>query len=52
LREVERYTKAADQMRMARSAMAKTTLGEQKAKEGVKPDPAEVSKPLKALAKN
>jgi integrase len=51
LREVERYTKAADQMRMAQSAMAKTTLGEQKAKESVKPDAAEVSKPLKALAK-
>jgi integrase len=52
LREVERYTKAADQIRMARSAMAKTTMGEQKAKESVKPEPAKVSKPLKVLTKN
>ena len=51
LREVERYTKAADQVRMARSAMAKT-ISEQKAKESVKPEPAKVSKRLKALAKN
>jgi integrase len=52
LREVERYTKAADQMRMARSAMAKTAAREQTGTESVKPDPVEVSKPLKALAKN
>jgi integrase len=52
LREVERYTKAADQMRMARSAMAKTASAEQTGTQSVKPDPVKVSKPLKALAKN
>ena len=30
LREVERYTKAADQARMARNAMARGTSGQQK----------------------
>ena len=49
LREIERYTRAADQARMARSAMAKTASREQTGVESVKPDPSEVSKPLKTL---
>jgi integrase len=49
LREVERYTRAADQMRLAKAAMAKA--GEQNRTRSVKPDPAEVSNPLKNLAK-
>jgi integrase len=44
LMEVERYTKAADQVRLARAAM------ERIANESVKPDPDEVSKPLTHLA--
>ena len=51
LREVERYTKAADQARMARSAMAKTAVREQTEATGVKLGVSEVSKPLMALAK-
>ena len=51
LREVERYTKAVDQARMARSAMAKTTAGEQTEAESVKLEPSQVSNPLKGLAK-
>jgi integrase len=51
LREVERYTKAADQVRMAKSAMAKTTTAEQTGTQSVKPDPVKVSNPLKILTK-
>ena len=46
LKEVERYTKRADQRRLAREA-----LGEQNASENVKSDPPEVSNPLNCLAK-
>jgi hypothetical protein len=49
LREIERYTRAADQARMARSAMAKTAAQEQTGMESVKPDAAEVLQPLKTL---
>jgi hypothetical protein len=45
LKEVERYTKAADQARLARTAMERIGV------ETVKPEPARVSKPLKQLAK-
>jgi integrase len=45
LKEVERYTKAADQVRLARSAMER--IGNQ----SVKAEPAEVSKPLTTLPK-
>ena len=50
LREVERYTKAADQARMARNAMAKTAAREQTEVKSVEPEWSAVSKPLKALA--
>jgi len=49
LREIERYTRAADQARMARSAMAKTVAQEQTGMKSVKPDAGEVSNPLKTL---
>jgi integrase len=53
LREVERYTKAADQARLAKAALAKTVAAaEQTGTQSVKPDPAKVSKPLKVLPKN
>jgi integrase len=45
LKEVERYTKAADQARLARAAM------ERIANESVKAEPPEVSKPLMRLEK-
>jgi integrase len=45
LKEVERYTKAADQARLARAAMERIGT------ESVKAEPAEVSKPLKSLPK-
>jgi integrase len=45
LREVERYTRAADQKRLAVSAMDRT------ANRSVKPEPTEVSNPLKVLGK-
>jgi integrase len=45
LSEVQRYTKAADQARLARAAM------ERIGNESVKPEPGEVSKPLEPLAK-
>jgi integrase len=48
LKEIERYTRAADQRRLAREAL----LGEQTGSESVEPDRSRVSKPLKALAKN
>ena len=46
LQEVERYTKAADQARLARAALERIS------NEVVKPAPLEVSKPLKQLTKN
>jgi integrase len=48
LKEVERYTRAADQHRLAREAL----LGEQIGTESVDPDRSRVSKPLKGLQKN
>jgi integrase len=52
LREVERYTKAADQLRLARAAMARTTAArEQSGTETVKPDRVRVSNPLSPLRK-
>jgi integrase len=45
LKEVERYTKGADQARLARAAM------ERIGNESVKPEPGEVSKPLKQWTK-
>jgi integrase len=45
LKEVEHYTRSADQARLARAAM------ERIANESVKPEPAKVSKPLKQLPK-
>jgi integrase len=48
LKEVERYTKAADQKRLAREAL----LGEQIGTEGVETERSRVSKALKVLAKN
>jgi integrase len=49
LREIERYTRAADQASMARRAMAKTAAREQSGMESVKPDANKVSNPLKKL---
>jgi integrase len=45
LKEIERYTKAADQARLARTAMERIGT------ETVKPEPAPVSKPLRQLPK-
>jgi integrase len=45
LKEVERYTRAADQARLARAAMERT------GNQSVKPEPGEVSNPLKQLQK-
>jgi len=45
LKEVERYTEAADQVRLARAAI------ERFGSESVKPEPVEVSKPLNGLPK-
>src|SRR5262249_28219052 len=50
LKEVERYTKAADQARLARAAMARAL--NETGTATVKPNPGEVSKPLKLLRKN
>ena len=50
LSEVQRYTKAVDQARLARAAMARTATREQSATESVKPNPRKVSNTLKALA--
>jgi hypothetical protein len=47
LREVEHYTRAADQARLAKAAMAKA--GEQNRMKSVEPDAAEVSKSFKHL---
>jgi len=50
LREIERYTKAADQARLARAAMARAIDENETGSTSVKPDPGPVSKPLKSLA--
>jgi integrase len=50
LKEVERYTRNADQARLARAAMARTL--NETGTATVKPDPDEVSKPLRILRKN
>ena len=42
LKEIERYTKAADQRRLAREAL----LGEQTGANGVKPEPSEINLPV------
>jgi integrase len=47
LKEVERYTKAADQARLAREAMTRMAGKNETGSTSVKPDAAEVSKPLK-----
>jgi integrase len=51
LREVEHYTRAVDQVRLAKSAFAKTATAEQTGTQSVKPDPAKVSNLLKTLTK-
>jgi len=52
LREVERYTKAADQARLAQAAMARTTKAREQSRTNVvKRDRARVSKPLATLGK-
>jgi integrase len=52
LREIERYTKAADQARLAQAAMARTAKArEQSRTKTVKPDPVRVSRPLASLKK-
>jgi integrase len=51
LREVERYTRAADQARMAQSAMAKTAAREQTRSNSVKVEGDRLSKPLMQLEK-
>jgi hypothetical protein len=45
LKEIQRYTSAADQARLARAAL------ERMGNRSVKSEPGEVSKPLKPLAK-
>jgi integrase len=51
LREVERYTKAVEQVGLAKKVSAKTAAQENKSGYGVSnPDPTEVSNPLKVLA--
>jgi integrase len=52
LEMVEHYTRKFDQARLAREAMAKKAAREQTGSESVKSQPAAVSKPLSALAKN
>ena len=45
LKEIVRYTKAADQARMARAARARTaSQREQSVADGVRPEPTEVSR--------
>jgi integrase len=51
LKEIERYTRAVNQAKLARDSMAKLMPGEQNGTGGVKTVPAKVSKPLKALPK-
>lgn len=50
LKEIERYTRAADQRRLAREALLGP--GEQIGTDGVEPERSRVSKPLKVLRKN
>jgi integrase len=52
LKEIERYTNAADQELLARKAMSKTAGSEQNEAETVKGDRSRLSKPLLALEKN
>jgi len=51
LKEVEHYTRAVDQARLARAAMERRALAERIANESVKPESGEVSKPLNQLPK-
>jgi integrase len=54
LKEIERYTKAADQKRLAQAAMARAMAAvgrEQSGTEAVKPDESPVSNPLRLQAK-
>jgi integrase len=51
LQEVARYTRAADQVRLARAAMERRAAAERIANESVKREPGEVSKPLDQLPK-
>jgi integrase len=51
LKEVERYTRDADQARLAREAMAKTAAREQIGTNSVEPERLRVSKPLNGLQK-
>jgi integrase len=51
LKEVEHYTRAVDQARLAREAMERRAAAERIANERVKPEPAEVSNPLTPLPK-
>jgi integrase len=51
LSEVERYTKAVDQAKLAQAAMVKTMAGEQNRTQSVEPVPDEVSKVLIGLSK-
>jgi integrase len=51
LKEIQHYTEAFDQKRLALEAMAKTAAAEQNGSKTVKPDDSGLSKPLKALAK-
>jgi integrase len=48
LKEIERYTRAADQRRLAREALLENKPGF----DSVEPEPSRVSKPLKVLGKN
>jgi len=52
LEMVEHYTRKVEQARLAQDAMAKRERREQTGSESVKSQPAAVSKPLSALAKN
>jgi hypothetical protein len=52
LKEIERYTSAVSQAKLADAAMAKTMVAaEQNGSESVKTVPGKVSKPLKGLRK-
>jgi integrase len=51
LKEVEHYTRAHDQARLARAAMERRAAAERIGNESVKPEPGEVSNPLKGLPK-
>jgi integrase len=51
LKEIERYTRGADQARLARAAMERRATAERTANESVKSEPGKVSKPLKGHTK-